>query len=189
MLLLLSIHWQSVCFFVILLVVLINKGDIMKKIELTGKYDKGKYALVDDEDYEVIGKWKWHLSKDGYVKRTYKAGSKVKAQLLHRAILANGSNKKHIDHINHDKLDNQKHNLRWASPSENGGNSKLSKSNTTGYKGVTKRHGKFRSHIRHNRVLIHIGVFDTPEEAAKAYDKKAREMFGEYAWLNFPDRI
>lgn len=89
------------------------------------------------------------------------------------------------DHINHDRIDNRKSNLRICTASQNGSNRSIV-SSKSGFKGVTfhKHKSKWMSVTRHNGKQIHIGYYDTPEEAAKAYDKKARKLKGEFSCTN-----
>ena len=100
------------------------------------------------------------------------------------------SNKTWIDHINGDGSDNKIDNMRLATPSQNNQNKKLAINNKSGYKGVSfyNRLKKWKSSIEieidSNRKCITIGHFQTPEEAARAYDKKAIELFGEFALTN-----
>jgi len=151
----------------------------MKRIALT----QGKFALVDDEDYCLAKKHKWYVTSGGYLlTRDSKIGR------LHRYILElNGFNIKGkiIDHKNENKLDNRKSNLRFCNKSENGANStkrlSLSKS---GYKGVYFSQNKWMAKITKNYNDIFIGRYDTKEKAALAYNKKAKELFGEFAMLN-----
>lgn len=92
-----------------------------------------------------------------------------------------------IDHINRDRHDNRRENLRIASPSQNMANRAINKSNTTGYKGVClkTRHGQFEANIKVNRQTFHIGQFPDAEWAAYMYDQWALALFGEFAWTNF----
>ncbi len=94
-------------------------------------------------------------------------------------------NGKVVDHIDHDTLDNQRINLRICTRSQNGMNRK--KDSGIKFKGVTfhKRAGKFMAQIYMNGKKYYLGVFETPEEAAMVYDKKARELHGEFALTNF----
>jgi hypothetical protein len=96
---------------------------------------------------------------------------------------------KQIDHINRDPADNSIVNLRLASISENNRNSSKQKDCTSQYKGVSwyAPSKKWCSKIMKDRVRKHIGYYDNEEEAARAYDKAAKEIFGEYANLNFPE--
>lgn len=84
--------------------------------------------------------------------------------------------KKHIDHINGDKTDNRITNIREANASENGQNRKPNKNNKTGIKGVTRHNKKFRAEINHQGENFYLGVFDNPEDAAKAYAKAAKKL-------------
>ena len=149
-----------------------------KSIPLT----RGKFALVDDEDFDFINQFKWfaHESKGkSYAERKLR-NVHVK---LHRVLL-NAPPDKEVDHINGDGLDCRRENLRLCNHKQNTQNARLRKDNTSGYKGVSSTvEGRWRAHIRGNKVFI--GCFGTPEEAARAYDKKAIELFGEFAKLNF----
>ena len=89
-----------------------------------------------------------------------------------------------IDHINGNKADNRFSNLRLATSQTNKANCGLTSSNSSGFKGVHARGSCWIAGITFNRKLIHIGMFKTAEEAAKAYDAKAVELFGEYALTN-----
>jgi len=91
-----------------------------------------------------------------------------------------------VDHINGDKLDNRRVNLRPANPTEQQANTPKPKNNTSGYKGVTwvAANRKWQAHLRYQRKLRHIGYFATPEEAALAYNEEARRLFGEFCRLN-----
>src|SRR4051812_35760807 len=103
----------------------------MKYITLT----QNKQAIVDDEDYEWLKQWKWTF--DGrYAQRNLYANGGKKKLYMHRLIM--GANKRQlIDHINQDRLDNQRNNLRFANKSVNGFNRGLPNNNTSGFKGVT----------------------------------------------------
>ena len=106
---------------------------------------------------------------------------------MHRFIMKPKSNE-YVDHINGDKLDNRKENLRICTKKENQRNQKVRKDNTSGYKGVALMAGKYwRAYITSGGSRQkHLGNFKTKEEAARAYDEKAKEYFGEFARLNFP---
>lgn len=150
----------------------------MKKIALSGKKGKGLFALVDDEDFKRVNKYSWHLSR-GYPNHKDKQFSAG----MHNFIF-NGAG---IDHINRNKLDNQKHNLRFANQSQNIGNSK-SRKGTSIFKGVNwiKRDKLWSAEITFNYKHIHIGKFNKELWAAMAYDIFAKEYFGKFARLNFP---
>jgi hypothetical protein len=151
----------------------------MKQIALNGKHGKGKFALVDDGDYEELMKYRWHLHSRGYActdlnkKRIY----------MHRLIM-NPKKGYVIDHINHDKLDNRKCNLRTCTQSQNMMNSRVQKKTASIYKGVSFCKGKWMSRIVLNKKTIYLGVFDIELEAAEAYNAKANYLFEQYAHLN-----
>lgn len=158
----------------------------MKKIELGGKWGKGKYALVDDEDYEfLISCGSWYGMMNGYAAHTFKYKGVAIAQTMHRAIM-NPPSDMQIDHINHDKLDNRKSNLRVCTQSENNWNMLPYKSKS-GYKGVYKHHSNdnWVAQItvpKGNR--IHLGSFTDIQEAAHMYNQFAEQMYGDFARLN-----
>lgn len=157
----------------------------MKEIPLT----KGKVAIVDDEDFDRVSAFKWQAcesEKGGwYACRTaYNTITNRPMVYLHRFIL--GSPKSHVDHRNRNGLDNRRKNLRIASRSQNQANVTLRRDNTLGYKGVVLRRGGWGAQIRHQGSRQWLGVHPTKETAARAYDTKALELFGEFACLNFP---
>lgn len=153
----------------------------MKEIQLT----QGKVALVDDEDYEYLMQWRWHLTAGAYAARDIE---NKKVIYMHR-FLMNAQKGQEIDHINQNKLDNRKSNLRACTRAENMRNTKKRSQNTSGYKGVTWHdlRKKWAARLKYNYQDIHIGLYNTPIEAARAYDAKAKELFGEFASLNFPE--
>lgn len=162
----------------------------MKEISLT----RGYVALVDDEDYErVLEAAPWCASLNGRTVYAQRANRRpdggLTTEQLHQFI----TGLKYVDHANGDGLDNQRSNLRPATHGQNMFNKRLYKNSTTGFKGVTiKRGGRYirwQAQIQASKLHRHIGYFDTPEEAARAYDAVACELFGEFARLNFPEEI
>ena len=152
----------------------------MKKIPLT----KGKFAILDNEDYGHINIFNWKLSTEGYAVTTFQTNTnKRKSVGMHRLIL-NPFTEFVIDHINGDPLDNRKKNLRICLPKENTFNRKKSKGKTSVYKGVGfyKRTGQWQARITFEGKLIHLGMFSTPESASMAYDRAAKKFFGKFAW-------
>lgn len=91
-----------------------------------------------------------------------------------------------VDHINGNIQDNRKSNLRVANRQTNAANCKIHKHNTSGYKGVSyiKALKKYRAYIMHNDRQLYLGLFQTAEDAAKVYDDKAVELFGDFARTN-----
>lgn len=149
----------------------------------------GKFATIDAEDAEWAGKFNWAISKKGYVfrKRIVSEGLGKIGVMLAREIMQAPPDMQ-VDHIDRDKLNNRRGNLRLATQSQNLGNTHLRQNNTTGFKGVYKRpYGRWSARVSHNNTNIELGSFATPVEAALAYDQAAKEYFGEFAWLNLPD--
>ncbi|HEV8559887.1 MAG TPA: AP2 domain-containing protein, partial [Actinophytocola sp.] len=130
----------------------------------------------------------WRLDRNGRRLYAVRDLSQTRHQRLHRFIT--GDPPHDIDHVNGDGLDNRRANLRPCSNSLNLANSRLYKGNTSGYRGVDwhKKSRRWRARIGVDDRLIHLGMFDTPEEAARAYDAAAIAAWGEYARPNFPIR-
>lgn len=144
---------------------------------------RGWAALVDDEDYERIAAHKWHCRADRYVVRWNENHSgRIR---LHREVLG-FPDARFIDHANGDPLDNRRANLRICTAADNARNSKAVAGKLI--KGVQLINGRWRARIRINGHLTHIGSFTREWEAALAYDRAAREHFGEFACLNFPEK-
>jgi hypothetical protein len=140
---------------------------------------QGKETIVDDDDYEWLSKYKWHYNI-GYAFRKNN-GKKIR---MHREI-CRPPNDMQIDHINHNKLDNRKCNLRICTDQQNRRNCPPSSANTSGYIGIQKNGKRWQARTEIHDKLCFIGSFDTQEEAAHAYDKKVKELFGEFAYTNF----
>ena len=144
----------------------------------------GGLTLVDREALEDLEQFNWTLNDRGYVVRYKNTKEERYTEYLARRIM--GNPEKTVDHINNDKLDNRRSNLRICSIGENNynrppnGNKKYSK-----YKGVSRnRPDKFVAQIMFKGKNKYLGEYDTAEEAALAYNKKAEELFGEHAYLN-----
>ena len=154
---------------------------MIKKIKLT----QSKETFIDSEDYEKIKSYNWYYHSSGYAACKQKINNIWKTILLHRVIM-NCPNNKQIDHINGNGLDNRKENLRICTHAENGRNTKKRKGTTSKYKGIYwyKALSKWSVRIRFNYKWIFIGYFNDEKEAAKAYNEKAKELFGKFAKLN-----
>ncbi len=153
----------------------------MKKISLT----QGKYAIVDDEDFEYLSQWKWCVDKTTYgtfIAVRWDKNHKSNMR-LHRLVV-DAPDGMQVDHINHDTLDNRKKNLRVVTCQQNQQNQKPRSNTTSKFKGVCfrQREQKWIAKISENHKQIHLGYFDTEEEAARVYRKKAKELYGEYRY-------
>lgn len=156
----------------------------MKRIPLT----QGKYAIVDDDDYEELKQYKWYAHKKSgkyYAARNIKQNDQFKKVFMHRVIMGVLPNI-HIDHINGNGLDNRKCNLRICDASQNAANQKPQVNKSSKYKGVRwySPLKKWRAQIWHNNKSIHLGYYQDEAKAAQAYNKKAAELFGKFARLN-----
>jgi len=153
-----------------------------KRIPLT----QNKFAIVDDEDFDQVNQYKWYFN-NGYARRWYldKKTKKEGYMTMHR-LINNTPKGMDTDHINHNGLDNRKENLRSATRNQNNQNY-LPQKHSSKYKGVywNKKEKKFKAYIGLNGKAIHLGYFKTEIEGAKAYDRKAKEIYGEFAYLNF----
>lgn len=156
----------------------------MKYIPLT----QGKFAIVDDEDYEELSKYKWHLSKLSifYARKTRKYESgKFSTISMHRYLL-NAQKGMFVDHINGNGLDNRRSNIRICTQKENNRNMRIGKKNKSGYKGVSWATDaqKWRAFIYVEGKNINLGRFSDKEAAAGAYNEAAKKYHGEFASLN-----
>lgn len=156
-----------------------------RKVPLYGKYGEGKFALVSPDDYDTVMARRWVVTKFGYPRRMRHGDESP--TLMHRLLL-NPPEGLHVDHINGDRLDNRRENLRLCTQAENNRNLKKTKRPTTSrYKGVSRSaNGKWEGHIRSPSGQKFLGYYACEVEAALAYDAAAKEYFGEFANLNFP---
>lgn len=166
-----------------------------KELILTG----GEVALVDDEDYPLLSRHKWQLSHDdGYAVTTVQTRfGKNNTFYLHRFIIGGFCT---CDHINLNKLDCRKENLRRATMQENGWNKgkqiRKDRPPTSNYKGVRyaplKNKPRWLAFFKYVKPgahkstgkMIYLGYFDTEIEAAKAYNEAIVKYRGEWAWVN-----
>jgi len=165
----------------------------MKTVKRLISLTKGKRVIVDPDDYEEQTAHKWYAKKGNRrmkQPRYYAARSlKGKTIFMHRQIMRCPEDME-VDHINGDTLDNRKDNLRICTRADNNYNSS-SRIATSSYKGVCfhKSTNKWQVQISYKRRKHHIGTYSHEVLAAKAYDDRASELFGEFARLNFPKRI
>ncbi len=174
---------------------------------------QGKFALVDRGDYAGVIRYSWYAAKtpsrfaDSPFERGRSSGDKPlrgtgplqgescvwyavrkdkgRTIRMHREIMRPGRGQV-VDHINHDGLDNRRCNLRVCSHAENLRNQRGQVGRSSRFKGVSrdKRLGKWRAQIWHAGRHYYLGLYVSEIEAARAYDAKARELFGEFAYLN-----
>lgn len=134
-----------------------------------------KLVRVDDSDFNEVNKHRWFLDKYGAV-----VGNRI---VLSRFLL-NPESRSVVDHINRDKLDNRRCNLRICSQRQNTMNQAKHAKAASKYKGVHAHKGKWRARIVPNGKNIHLGLFDHEKDAALAYNVAAQRHYGEYAKLN-----
>jgi hypothetical protein len=178
----------------------------MKFIELS----QGFKAIVDDDDFEYLNQWKWHVkiqrTKEDNKTRYYagrgerygpRCENKVKHIKMHRLILGIEDKNIFVDHCNGNTLDNRKENIRKATPAQNTMNSckRISDKNSSGYKGVSVKYVQktaggfcYEAGIKLNGKRTYLGYFYSPVKAAVAYDRAALHLFGDYAKTNFSYR-
>lgn len=147
----------------------------MKKIPLT----QGYFAIVDDADYDYLNSLgSWHF--DRYAKRVTRKDGVI---YMHRLLIDAGNQS--VDHINGNKLDNRRSNLRVCTQQQNVHNTR-SRKGTSKFKGVSwdKSRNQWKAVIGYNYRKIQIGRYATELEAATAYNEKARQLHGKYAVLN-----
>ena len=152
--------------------------------KLSGKYGIDKETLIDNETYEIIKGRRISVLASGYVMIWNKETEK--AEYFHRWLFnLKTGDKSVVDHIDGNKLNNQKSNLRLCSISENMCNrNKTTGQTSSKYKGVFKQKNKWRAVCRKNKIVYELGSFETEEEAAEAYNEKAKELHEGYALLN-----
>lgn len=161
------------------------------KINLT----QGKVALIDDEDFEKVSKFKWCAwrgDKIWYALSCIPGSDPQKFVRLHRLVVG-AKDGEEVDHINYDGLDCRKGNLRRCTKSQNGHNRERYRCNTSGFKGVfNRRNGEknpFIANITFNKKRFYLGVYAKAEDAARAYNESAKKYFGDFARINeIPDQ-
>lgn len=143
----------------------------MKEIKLK----HGEIVLVDDQDFEELNKYKWCLNSGGYASRRIDTHTSI---LMHRQVM-NTPKGLETDHINGNKLDNRRENLRNVTHSQNQLHSRLPKTNTSGHKGIVwdKKNNKWQAQIKVNQKNHHLGRFIELEEAKKARQEAERLYF------------
>lgn len=159
-----------------------SESDGTRLIPLT----QGKFAIADADDYEDLNKYKWCVLKSHNNKFYAVRRKNNKTIIMHRQIM-NAPAGLVVDHIDGNSLNNRKSNLRICTQAQNIHNSRPRRNRSSKYKGVfwDKVNKKWSASIRKGDKRIYLGGFDDEIEAALAYDRKAEELFGEFAYLNF----
>jgi hypothetical protein len=167
----------------------------VKTVPLHGKKAAGRVALVDDEDYDLVMQYRWHVLERAatatksyvgpYATTNWKEKGKIRHALMHCLIMG----AKGIDHADHYGLNNQRSNLRIATGSQNNQNMRPRRGAKSPYKGVSwnSRNRRWLVHIKADGRIRYLGSFFSDLEAAYVYDAAARELFGEFACPNFPE--
>lgn len=148
--------------------------------------NSNKEFYFDEEDFEIVKKFAW-FEYNGYIAtNNYKLSDYPKLLKLHRLVMQEKYPTKFIDHINHNKLDNRKQNLRITTGSQNSMNHKIFKNNTSGVSGVyfSKSENKWKAKIIVNYKKINIGSFDYYEDAVVARKLDEEKYFGKYSYDN-----
>lgn len=154
----------------------------MKEIKLS----RGFFAIVDDEDYEYLSQFKWHTTGYPGLEYASRCFGNQKVMRMHRELMDCPSHLT-VDHINGNRLDNRRSNLRIATIQQNCFNRKIKIKHSSIYTGIYKNGNKnntWRARIRINGRIISLGTFPYEEQAALAYNVAAKKYFGEFAKLN-----
>ena len=153
------------------------KGDYVE-FKTTG----GLTYLVDLEDFDLVKQYKWIDNASGYLVRNLNQKS---TQRLQRMVMNVTDPKLVVDHINGDRHDNRKCNLRVTTNKNNTRNNRLAKNNNSGYTGVRELlNGRYQARIMVDRKEINLGFYETFEEAKEARIKGEQRYFGEFAPSN-----
>lgn len=169
------------------------------QVDLTGNNaknakttDRGSIMLVSSVDFDNVMRFKWYLSKSGYPMTYGNSTIKFGPITMHQMLFPNIPYGYVVDHINREKLDNRRTNLRVCTALENSYNKSKPKNSKRRYKGVSqsgKKNPTFTATITKNGTNYEIKNIQTEEQAAKVYDMMAEELFGKYAGKNFPDAV
>jgi len=143
----------------------------------------GDEILIDTDDYEIVKDYTWWIGAKGYAVTDVRQGDRYKRILMHRLIMEPRANME-IDHINHNKIDNRRSNLRECTTKENVRYARTRSDNISGVTGVgfTKRENRWRARIFVDGKEKGLGYYKNKEDAIKARLKAEKKYFGEYAY-------
>lgn len=163
----------------------IDDGSPVLHIPLSGGM---AHALIDRADFDLITFASWQLHDCGYATTNGTVNGKRRKVYMHR-VIADARGLGEVDHHNNQRLDNRRQNLRPATRALQTANSSRRSDNTSGYKGVDKpsTYRRWRARIVVDGRQVHLGLYDTSEDAARAYDAAAVDAWGEFACPNFPE--
>jgi hypothetical protein len=173
-----------------------DTADQCIRIPLSSHKYPNLFALVDPEDAELVNQYRWRPRKSSYDPTAFYADARISLGhnrrrfiQMHRLILDARADQV-VDHINGDTLDNRRGNLRVCTRGQNSMHQRGSRSNPSGYKGVSRaRSGAWRVECKKDGVRYYLGSFPTPEEAALTYNELAIRLHGEFAYLNVVEPI
>ena len=177
-----------------------EEGRMLRRAKITSKeipLTQGKAAIVDDQDFEWLTRYKWcaHKNRNTFyaIRQSSRKNGKQTKILMHRELLGLKSGDPwECDHKDGDGLNNRRDNLRFATRAQNHQNARSDRlyakhPTSSRFKGVCWHRGcaKWQAQIWVEGRQTHLGYFDSETEAAHAYDDMARKYFGEFARLNF----
>lgn len=149
------------------------------------KLTQNFYAEIDEEDYSLVARYKWHVTSGGKDSCRYARTNVGSKQIyMHRLLMPDVQL---VDHVDRNGLNNKRVNLRPATQTQNSVNIKKNRRNTSGYRGVHKHKLRWKAMIGYKGKTLYLGLRADIVEAAVLYDLKAVELYGKYAVLNFPE--
>jgi hypothetical protein len=153
---------------------------------------RNKVAIIDSSDYDLVAGYHWYTNVGNTTFYAVSFARRLDGSPQHlrmHRILMNAPDDLQVDHIDGNGLNNSRCNLRLATRAENTHNQRIREGTSSRYKGVVleKRYGRWMARVGFNGIQYYLGMFGSEEDAARAYDQKALELFGEFAKLNFPN--